>query len=387
MDKKDHRRDHERTGSTWLAVAEPFRKKWRRLRGLGIFLLLPIPTQGDGQVLLDRFGKLDEPKQRIVIEQIETEIDALDLPLSELVRGLLEHPEAPEHPPSYREVRTWFDEKKYAPGLPIKRKVLPENHPFLARGRKKFLKQKVYYNLRTEYGYHLGKNKIFQLSKERDPRDRLRQYLLGYPPRADLAREVFLKIFDTNSDWDQHATYFDHTYTDRKGNVYLGITLFDVWNSGQQLECPDVDVIPFAWEILGQKYWKSPIPAGKRRTGLYHDIGISFRDYRRYRIMLEGVASYYFASDPPVSPFVEVVKNEIHFMIAMLDSDLSEVARFVEGHKSVSELNISIADLYKSSDARYEDVIATRRRLLDEDHQKIRDAAIDVLERELIEKG
>lgn len=348
---------------------------------------LPILLIGEDQDLIDRFRRLNETDQQQVIERIQTRIGEMDLPLVRLVRELLDRPEAPASPPHHLEGKTWFDEKKYAPGFPIKRKVLPEKDPLLTGGRSKFLKTSMQYDLCDDYRYHFGKNTIFQVQRERVPEDRLRQYLLGYPPHSDLAREILLRILDTRSTWDKCADYFDHTYTDRDGNVYQGITLFDVWNSGRQLECPDVDVIPYAWEILGDKSWKSPIPAGRRRTQLYHSISVSFRDFRRYRLMLEGVAAHFFASNPPVSSFVEPVNEQIHFLIARSDSDPLQVARFVALHENYMALNISIADLYEEYGPRYADVIAEHKRSLDEDHQEIRDVVLLELKRLLQKDG
>lgn len=340
---------------------------------------LPFLATGGDQDLMDRFRQLPEKEQQLFIEQIETTLGELELPLVSLVQNLLEHREAPKSPPPCLEAKSWFNEKKYAPSYPIKRKVLPEKDPLMVKGREKFLKAKGWYDLRADYRYLLGKNKIFQLNKKRMPQDRLQQYLLGYPPHSDLAREILLKILDSKSTWDQHADYFDHTYTDREGNVYPGITLFDVWNCGHELECPDVDVIPFAWEILGDKSWKSPIPAGQRRTNLYRDIGVSFRDFRRYRLMVEGVASCFFASDPPLSPLMKPVKDEIHFLIARSEAEPQEVALFLDANDGYLELNRSIGILCKEYGYKFTHVILERKRSLDADHQKIREVALQEL--------
>jgi hypothetical protein len=352
---------------------------------LALLCCLPVQVTDADQDLIDGFSRLNEKRRREVIEHIETRIGEMDLPLVRLVRQLLDRPEAPSTPPPYLEGKTWFDEKKYAPRLPIKRKILPEKSRLLTRGRNRFLDKKVWYDLRDEYRYHFGKNEIYRLKKEPALEDRLRQYLLGYPPHSDLAREILLKILDTRSSWDNHADYFDHTYTDRDGNVYPGITLFDVWDSGQELECPDVDVIPYAWKILGDRSFKSPIPAGRRRTNLYRTIGLSFRDYRRYRLMIEGVAAFYLASDPPVSPFVKPLNDEVNFLIATSESDPARVAKFVTAHESSLELNKAIGGLYEEYGSGYPAVIAERKRSLEEDHTMIRDAVREELKR-LLEK-
>ena len=36
---------------------------------------------------------------------------------------------------------------------------------------------------------------------------------------------------------------FGPAYTDRNGNVYPGVTLYDAWASGPEIEMPDVDVL------------------------------------------------------------------------------------------------------------------------------------------------
>lgn len=354
---------------------------------LAILGCLSIQVSYEDQDLIDAFSRLDEKRRQQVIEQIEAMIEEMDLTLVRQVRHLLDRAEAPASPPPHLEEKAWFDEKKYAPRMPIERKVLPEKSRLLIRGRNKFLDKKVWYDLCDEYRYHFGKNKIYRLKKERVPEDRLRQYLLGYPPHSDLAREILLKILDTKSSWDKHADYFDHTYTDRDGNVYPGITLFDVWDSGQELECPDVDVIPYAWEILKDRSFKSPIPAGRKRTNLYHTIGVAFRDYRRYRLMLEGAAAFYLASDPPVSPFVKPLNDEVHFLIATSESDPTRVAKFVAEHESSMELNKAIGGLYEEYGSGYMAVIAERKRSLEEDHAKIRDAVREELKMLLEEEG
>jgi hypothetical protein len=53
-----------------------------------------------------------------------------------------------------------------------------------------------------------------------------------------------------------------------------------------------------------------------------------------------------------------------------------QVARFVAAHDGYMGLNKSISDLYEEYGPRYADVIAERKRSLDEDHQKIREVAL-----------
>lgn len=345
--------------------------------------LLFNPVLDEEHNLLDAFAKLSGDKQIVLVKEIEEAIQQLNTPLAEAVNGICKLPEAPKDPVELWKGPEWFDPKTYAPALPIARKLLPEDSPKCPEAQAKFLRMKNLYDLEGVYRYSIGYNKIWRLNAQASPKTRIENYLKGYPPGAEKAREILLSLLDENKGYDEQAKYFEHAYSDRDGFVYPGIVLYDVWNSGMEIEMPDIDAIPFARHILKDNSFKSPIPAGAARTSLYQKIGDNFQKYRRYRELREAIAGYYLAYAPPASPFVEPMKDRFHFLIAQQEGDPMQMQKFLQEHPRREDFIEAVDALIQKMKTGSGATIQKRKFSLEDDHQKIRDVTLKALREKL----
>ena len=344
--------------------------------------LMRTPPEEEA-LLLAEFEKLPSAGQASLLQEVEAAVRSLDLPLGRLVEKIVGRQEAPKEPLETWTGPLWYDPKIYAPALPIPRKLLAEDDPKTAPTRQKFWNNRVPDELGSSLRYSFGTNRILQLWRKTPPATTLRNYLAGYPPGADLAREIVLKLLDDDPKVDAEADYFEHAYSDREGNVYPGITLFDVWNSGHEMEMPDVDAIPFARHILKDASYRSPIPAGPKRTALYRKIGEHFASFRRYVQLRQAAASYFLAWSPKVSPFVEPMRDRIHLLIAWGVEEPFLLSQFFRKHPEREDFLEAADALIEELGSQASSLIETRKIRLESDHRSIRGATLQLLRKKL----
>lgn len=346
-------------------------------------LLLPIQKEGK-EGLLDAFRKLPEAKQIALLKEVENAVKELDTGLGQFVEKCLARDEAPKGALELWKGPVWYEPKTYAPGLPISRKAMDENDPKTQEARRRFLNGKIMYPLEGRFRYLPGQNKIVRLHKKEPPSLAMAELLEGYPPGASLAREIVFQVLDDQGALDALGDYYAHTYTDRDGNAFPGITIYDVWNSGFEIEMPDVDAIPFARHILKDDSYKSPIPPGPERTLLYQEIGEHFRDWRRYLVLREAAASWFLDWEPSVSPFVAPMRDRLQFLIAWGAGDPFALRQFLKTHPDreniIKEVDALMAELENSS----WEMIEKRKRALEEDRKTIRETAAVALSKALL---
>lgn len=345
-------------------------------------LLFPLKSQGDG-ALLDAFRKLPEAKQTALLKETESAVKELETGLGQLVEKLLARDEAPKGLPELWKGPAWYEPKVYAPGLPIARKEMDEDDPKTHEARRRFLNGKISYPLEGRFRYLPGQNKIVRLHKKEPAILAMAEMLEGYPPGASLAREVILQVLDDQDGLDAVADYYSHTYTDRDGNVFPGITIYDVWNSGFEIEMPDVDAIPFARHILKDDSYRSPIPDGPERNRLYQEIGGHFRDWRRYWLLREAAASWFFDWEPAVSPFVGPLRERLQFLIAWGAQDPFALRQFLKSHSDRESLIREADSLMAELGDQSWSAIEKRKTRLAEDRKAIRELVIEMLQKKL----
>jgi hypothetical protein len=93
---------------------------------------------------------------------------------------------------------------------------------------------------------------------------------------------------------------FAHAYTDRAGNVYPGLTLYDAWASGKELEMPDVDVLGLVHDLLDEWHrWRAPIPE-PQHDEIYRVVGELYRRAHAYRVLRTALAWTYLSGSAPL---------------------------------------------------------------------------------------
>lgn len=129
--------------------------------------------------------------------------------------------------------------------------------------------------------------------------------LAGFAPDLDLAEALVERALDDGSQ-QKALGAFAHTYTDREGGAFTGITLYDAWSSGAEIEMPDIDVLGIVHDVFGEwQRWIAPIPPSEH-AGLYEQIGDVYQAAYRHkslrcalaRTYLEGAAVLRDGYDP-----------------------------------------------------------------------------------------
>lgn len=236
-------------------------------------------------------------EQQEAAEWFRLEVSVLDTFQLRLVRWVLADQQSDVGLWPDAEPAPFFDPEEHAPRQPIARKRLDPDHSRAKRARKDILGVRKERRLARAWAYDWGARGLVRLGDDRDPEHVFENALLGFPPALDLAEALVLRRLDRGEE-RQALFAFGHAYTDRDGNVYPGITLYDAWGSGYEIEMPDVDTLGIVHCVLDEpRRWIAPVPARKHRE-LYDTIGGIYVDARRYRGLREAMASVYLIGTP-----------------------------------------------------------------------------------------
>ncbi len=190
----------------------------------------------------------------------------------------------------------WFDPKEHAPAQPIPRRLANLDAPDALAIRKRTEVRQPPRPERVGFHYDFGLGKVVRSEDAADPSRMVTNGFLGRHPDWDLADAAIAGAID---DGTQRAVLdaFSHAYTTRAGDVHAGVTLFDAWSSGMQVEMPDVDVLGLVHTLIGdrKKTWIAPIP-GDQQPIIYERLGQEFLPARRLRTSTTNLARAY--ADP-----------------------------------------------------------------------------------------
>ena len=191
----------------------------------------------------------------------------------------------PEHAPLEP-----YDPEVHAPKQPIPRKWLDPDSAKAKQARETFAPDVD--PAMPAYRYNWGTGQVERVADEDDPERIFTNGLLGLPPKTDYAEALLMQRLD---DGELRATHlaFAHPYTDRSGNAFPGVTLYDAWGSGAQMEMPDVDVLGIVHDLLDEwKKWKAPVP-GSQHDKLYKEVGDLWLEAYGHRSLREAFAHHY----------------------------------------------------------------------------------------------
>lgn len=183
-----------------------------------------------------------------------------------------------------------YDPEVHAPKQPIPRKWLEPDSPKAKKARETFAPDVD--PAMPAYLYNWGTGEIERVADEDDPERIFTNGLLGLPPKTDYAEALLMQRLD---DGELRATHlaFAHPYTDRSGNAFPGVTLYDAWGSGAKMEMPDVDVLGLVHDLLDEwKKWKAPVP-GSQHEKLYKEVGDLWLEAYAHRSLREAFAHHY----------------------------------------------------------------------------------------------
>jgi len=187
---------------------------------------------------------------------------------------------------------SWFDPEVHAPNQPIKRKLLDEDSRKAKAVHQEIKGRMPQDPLVRAWDYDWTTGNLIQVGDETDPAAIFENGMMGLPPRTDLAEALLLRRLDDGSQRETLKA-FHHIYTDRSGNAYPGVTLYDAWCSGRVLEMPDVDNLGLYHVLFDDwKSYKAPVPESKHDK-LYGKIGDVFLEAKHHRQLLEAITVNY----------------------------------------------------------------------------------------------
>ena len=192
----------------------------------------------------------------------------------------------------------WFDPQEHAPAQPIARRPLAADD----RAAEKFLERLAGpvppRRVSAAWAYDWASGEPVRLVDPDDPTRQFENALAGFPPDLDLAEALVLRALDDGSQASALAA-FGHAYTDRSGGVYPGVTLYDAWASGLEIEMPDVDTLGLARSLLKKldRRWVAPVPTSEHDE-LYGALADAFVPANRHRGLREALARCYLIGRP-----------------------------------------------------------------------------------------
>ncbi len=270
------------------------------------------------------WAALDERAKEKVLASFRSKIGELDTLQMQLLHSLVETRYAQEWPPAKEP--EFYDPRVHAPADPIPRRLLEPDDPLLETVRAQMLRQRGAYELEPSIVYDWGTGTIVLSGDPDDPEAAFRNARNGYPPGMDLARALLLRALDGGHERKIFAA-FAHTYTDRDGGIYPGVTLYDGWNAGVVIEMPDVDALGIIHDVFDDwKTWIAPIP-GDEHDPLYAKIGELFQGIRRYRGLREALADCFLLAEPKNSPEYQALFTNLHALWAHHGAQPEKVAQ------------------------------------------------------------
>jgi hypothetical protein len=324
------------------------------------------------------FSMLSDAEQADCIEELRAEVEWLDtfqLRLVRYARTLLESD--PGLLP--REVPTpFFDPQEHAPGQPIARKELAPDSSTARKARERILRRKPKSGLSPSFRYDWGLGALVRCGSTEDVQRVFDNALAGYAPGHDLALALVEQALDDGSQRAALAA-FDHAYTDRSGNVYPGITLYDAWSSGEEIEMPDVDVLGIVHSLLGiRDKWIAPVP-DRQHDELYDTVGKLFTPAQRHRGLRSAIAAVFLQSAPALPGAYPTCVERFHGLWETCASTPAEVAKLLPPPEKWSEFLVECSTRV-SGDPKLAAAVQVRQATLESDSAAIRALLVRLLE-------
>ena len=219
-----------------------------------------------------------------------------------------------------------FDPNEHTPALIIKRAFVDASrrgHAKKVQGLRGSWNEREM-DVAFRYDWALGT--IVSVQAWDHPERIARTAIAGFSPYSDLVEALVEMQLDAG-DMREVAAVFGHAYSDRNGNAYRSVTLYDAWASGQNLEMPDVECLGIIHTLDDDwKTWKSPIPDSQHKR-LYRHIGEIFAPLRRYRALRTSLARVFVQGSPKLPSGYEASLQRLH---GLWELHVSEPPRLLE---------------------------------------------------------
>jgi hypothetical protein len=247
--------------------------------------------------VLAAWEKLDPDVQEEVVEWFRSEIIWLDTFQNKLLRFVLTDLERDPGTWPVVEPAPYYDPATHAPAQPIPRKALAPTSVKVEKKRAEFFFRVPERGLDSAWVYDYAARELRRTQRTDDPDRLFRNALRGFPPDLDLAEALVEMALDDGAE-QKAAAAFAHAYTDRTGNVFTGLTLYDAWASASNMEMPDIDNLGVVHDLLDEwKKYVAPVPGHKQKP-LYNTVGDLFQTINRHRGLRHAMAMTYLSGHP-----------------------------------------------------------------------------------------
>jgi hypothetical protein len=327
---------------------------------LSLSPMLAQAARSNSDYLRD-FRGFDTERRQTLIRGLERKIKLDPNPaIQRIVSRQRDHAKLPiaESPPYHRAV-------DWAKGVAPKRELIvggDEQHTAL---RKKYPPQLVMPGLIKSVFYDWGKGMVVRRKRPLDEVEVMSNILNGYPPGSDDVLAQLLARFDDDAKMRKMASYLSHLYADLNAKVFEEVTLYEAWYSGELIDVPDVDAIPFARKILLRRAFRSPIPATPKRTALYKEIQKAAFAYRKYRTLRESAAAAFLHASPKMDPVYAPLVSRFHYLYVVLKDNPEEIHRVLRGIPDRDALVAAIDKRLKKTSIEVEKRLLRKKNLED----------------------
>jgi len=271
----------------------------------------------------------------------------------------------------------FFAPELHAPGQPIARQRLNEDDSRAKKQRAKMLAAVPKTGLVSAWSYDWGAREVQRCGDDLDPTRVFFNALAGFAPDLDLGQALIERALDDGAQQKSLAA-FSHAYTDRSGNVYPGLTLYDAWCSATEMEMPDVDVLGVIHTLADDwKTWVAPVP-DSRHDALYAKVFTYFQPAKRHRGLRTALAMSFFSGSIALRDGYMGHRDRFHSfwdengsLPEKLAAQLPDSERWAEFLEKWSERIDNDTPLTLRGQ--------TRRATLDQDAERVRATALAIL--------
>lgn len=199
----------------------------------------------------------------------------------------------------------------HAPGQPIARKRLDEQDPRARKLRELVFAPVPATGLASAWTYDWAAREVQRSGDDLEPRRIFFNALAGYPPDLDLAQAQVLRALDDGAEQAALAA-LGHAYTDRRGSVYPGVTLYDAWSSGAEIEMPDVDILGIVHDLANDwKTYVAPVP-DSQHDELYARVFAFYHPAKRHRGLRTALAMTFLSGSIPLRDGYSGHRDRLH---------------------------------------------------------------------------
>jgi len=317
-----------------------------------LLTFFPILTWQDSEPeweqVRDRIIQFSSEEQAAFLLKVEEAILALEHPLAKAWGNLKSH-SAKFTKLKPREER-WYSAKQYAPALKLRTKIYKAKSPGWKRVGRQFFGKSLppSFDLGVQWDY--GRNGILNPkgTPAIPPVDAIHHFWQGRLANQSHWVAVTAGILDHDSNMDSVADYFSHCYRDRAGKVYPGMSLGDVWGSGEEIEVSDAEAVAFMQLILRDDGIKSPIPK-RLHDGIYSIIKDSYAEWRDYQQIRDGLAQRFLSPAETPDGVLSSLGPTFDIAWELTDNKPKVMREFLKLHPTRKKFLAEIARLKKQT--------------------------------------